>query len=158
VASAWSSLLAVPVGVVADVDSDGRLVAIGFTDWDSFVFDHWTRFPVGASMVAGGLALVGWGVRSLGIRATSGLEGALVTTGAFQYSRNPQYVGEMLWILGYAVVTNSVLTWVVGLFGCLLFAIVPFVEEPCLRERHGVAFDKYVAEVPRFVGRATFRA
>jgi protein-S-isoprenylcysteine O-methyltransferase Ste14 len=131
---------------------------LGIVDWDSFVFDHWIRFPVGGSMVAAGLGLVGWGVRSLGMHTTSGLDGELVTTGAFRYSRNPQYLGEMIWILGYAVVTNSVLTIVAGFFGCLLFVLMPFTEEPWLRDRYGVAFDQYAALVPRFVGRATSRA
>ncbi len=134
------------------------LVALGLVDWDSFVFDHWVRVPVGALMVAAGVAMVGWGIRSLGIQATSGLEGKLVTTGPFRYSRNPQYVGEMIWLLGYAVLTNSVLTLVTAVLGCLLFFLVPFIEEPWLRDCYGSAFDEYAARVPRFIGRATFRA
>ncbi len=134
------------------------LVALGLTDWDSFLFDHWIRFPIGVSMVAVGLALVGWGVHSLGVQATSGLQSELVTTGPFQYSRNPQYLGEMIWIAGYAVVTNSSLALGAGAFGCLLFVLVPFTEEPWLRNRHGAAFDRYMTAVPRFVGRASFPA
>ncbi len=135
----------------------GGLIILGLVDWDSSLFDHWIRLPVGAVMVAGGLALVGWGIRSLGIGATSGLEGELVTTGAYRYSRNPQYLGEILWLVGYGVLTNSVLTSVVAVLGCLLFVLVPFTEEPWLRDRYGVAFDEYAARVPRFIGPAAFR-
>jgi protein-S-isoprenylcysteine O-methyltransferase Ste14 len=133
------------------------VVTLGLVDWNSFGFGHWIRFPIGGLMVAGGLGLVGWGVHSLGIQATSGLEGRLVTEGPFRYTRNPQYVGEIIWLLGYSVVTNSVLTLVAAVLGCLCFLLVPYTEEPWLRARYGAAFDEYVAAVPRLVGRGTFR-
>ncbi len=46
----------------------------------------------------------------------------------------------------------------IDVLACLLFCLVPFIEEPWLRDRYGSAFDEYAAQVPRFVGPATFRA
>lgn len=132
-------------------------VALGVADWDSFILDHWIRYPVGAILMIAGLGLVGWSVRSLGVRATTGLAGDLVTTGIYGHTRNPQYLGEIIWMLGYAILTNSTLTLVTALVGCVLFYLVALVEEPWLRERHGTSYEDYEAEVPRFAWRARSR-
>ncbi len=45
---------------------------------------------------------------------------------------------------------------------CALYAtwwlVMPFAEEPWLREQYGEAYEQYAARVPRFVGRGTIRA
>lgn len=131
------------------------LVSLGLVEWDSWIFGDWVRYSVGAVLLVGGLALVGWGVTSLGIQATSGLNGHLVVEGPYRFSRNPQYVGEVIWLVGYAVLANSALVLICAGVGSALFLIVPFTEEPWLREHYGDAFDQYAARVPRYVGRLT---
>jgi protein-S-isoprenylcysteine O-methyltransferase Ste14 len=129
------------------------LIALGIADRGSLHLDPRIGLPVGVVMVAGGLLLVGWGVRSLGIAATWGAEGELVACGPYRFSRNPQYLGEVVWMCGYAVLTGSLLTAVAAAAGSSLFLVLPLVEEPWLQERYGEAFGRYRAAVPRYVGR-----
>ena len=126
-------------------------LALGVLDWDSFVLDHWLRFPVGGGLILFGTAFALWGVWSLGVHQTLGLEGRLVTNGAYRYSRNPQYVGDILILVGYALVTNSTLTTITALLGMAWFFLAPFTEEPWLRERFGAEYEEYVQRVPRFI-------
>ncbi len=79
------------------------VVALGIIDWNSFAFRHWVRFLVGGLLMACGFFGL-WGYLTLGVHASQGLGGDLVTTGPYQYSRNPQYVGAIPAVLGYAVI------------------------------------------------------
>ena len=136
--------------ILTIISSLGTLI-LGVLDWNQFVFDHQLRFvPAGVGMVLG-LALALWGVRSLGLHTTRGLEGDFVTTGAYRYSRNPQYVGDIVFFAGYALLCNSSLTFLTTALGIVLFLLTPFSEEPWLRERFGEQYDDYVAQVPRYV-------
>jgi protein-S-isoprenylcysteine O-methyltransferase Ste14 len=126
--------------------------ALGVIDWNSFVFDHWLRFPLGLVLAAAGLTLVSWGTSTLSMHTTLGLEGALIASGAYRYSRNPQYIGYMAFFAGYALICNSTLTWIVSLLGIALFGITPFAEEPWLHKRFGERYEDYMKRVPRFLG------
>ena len=44
-----------------------------------------------------------WGVRTLGVHQSLGLEGELARGGPYELSRNPQYVGDTLLLVGYAL-------------------------------------------------------
>lgn len=60
-------------------------------------------------------------------------------------------------LLGFGLLANAAL--VVPLLvrhGCWL-ALLPFAEEPWLRETVGDEFERYWEAVPRFVGRGTFQ-
>jgi protein-S-isoprenylcysteine O-methyltransferase Ste14 len=127
------------------------LVTLGILDWNRFWFGHWIRFVVGGVLVTGGLAFACWGLRSLGIHQSLGLEGRLVTTGAYGYSRNPEYVGDIACLLGFALVCNSGLTFIAAGVGILWFLLAPVVEEPWLRERFGSDYEAYLRRVPRFL-------
>lgn len=127
-------------------------ITLGILDWNSFLLDHWLRFPVGALMVAAGMSLAIWGLKELSFTASLGLEGKFTTSGPYRYSRNPQYVGFMSLIMGYALVSNSALTLIAGCMGALLFGLAPFLEEPWLEERYGHCYRSYKANVPRFLG------
>ncbi len=101
-------------------------------------------------MVAG-IGLVYWGVRTLGIHASQGLGGELVREGPYRYTRNPQYVGEMSFITGYIILSNSLLVLITAMLGIIWFLLAPFTEEPWLREQFGIAYEDYVSNVPRFL-------
>ena len=88
----------------------------------------------------------------LGVRASQGLASNLVTTGAYRYSRNPQYVGAIPAVLGYAILCNSTLALAAALLVSGWLALVPFAEESWCRERLGEAYEKYARQVPRFFG------
>lgn len=127
------------------------VVVLGIVDWNSFIFDHRARFLVGGMLiVSGSFAL--WGYLTLGMHASQGLGGDLVTTGPYRYSRNPQYVGTIPALLGYAIVCNSALALATALLVSGWFVLVPFAEESWCREHLGAAYGEYAAKVPRFLG------
>jgi protein-S-isoprenylcysteine O-methyltransferase Ste14 len=126
------------------------VVALGILDWNSFAFHHWARFLVGGPLMACGFFAL-WGYLTLGVHASQGLAGDLVTTGAYQYSRNPQYVGTIPAVLGYAILCNSILALATALLVSGWFLLVPFAEESWCRENLGEAYERYAKRVPRYL-------
>ena len=124
---------------------------LGIIDWDSVVLNHWAHFPLGLFFVILGLVFIIWGVKTLGLHATQGLGGDLITEGPYIYSRNPQYVGDIAMLLGYALICNSKLAWITSLLGIVWFVLAPYTEEPWLREQLGAAYEEYCSRVPRFL-------
>jgi protein-S-isoprenylcysteine O-methyltransferase Ste14 len=124
---------------------------IGLLDFDSFFLPGLRpRFPFALALFVFGSAIGFWSSTVFGVRATLGLGGKLVTGGPYRYSRNPQYVGDSLNIMGYMVLTNSWMVWLVGILGVMLNILAPFTEEPWLEERFGDAYLEYKRRVPRF--------
>jgi len=140
------------VWILTDVAAVG-IVAVGILDWNTFVLAHWLRLPIGGGLALAGLALALWGVRTLGIHRTLGLSETLIHAGPYRFTRNPQYVGDIALLLGWAIACNSLLAWIVSALGAAWFALAPFTEEPWLREQYGEAYDAYRSRVPRFLGR-----
>ncbi len=126
-------------------------ITVGILDWDTFVFPQWARFLVGIPLLVGGNALALWGVRTLSVHASLGLKGKLVTSGPYRFTRNPQYVGDIIALLGFALLCNSLLASINVLVGALWFVLAPFTEEPWLRKQYGAAYEEYVRKVPRFL-------
>jgi protein-S-isoprenylcysteine O-methyltransferase Ste14 len=127
------------------------VVALGIIDWNSFALHHWVRFLVGGLLMACRFFAL-WGYLTIGAHASRGLGGDLVTTGPYRYSRNPQYVGTIPAVLGYAIICNSILALITALLVSGWFVLVPFAEESWCREHLGAAYEEYAAKVPRFVG------
>ena len=127
------------------------VVALGIVDWGSFALHHWGRFLVGGLLMACGFFAL-WGYLTLGVQASHGLGGDLVTTGPYQYSRNPQYVGTIPTVLGYAIICNSILALITALLVSGWFVLVPFAEESWCRDPLGTAYEEYSGKVPRFLG------
>jgi protein-S-isoprenylcysteine O-methyltransferase Ste14 len=84
---------------------------------------------------------------------SQGLPEALVTTGPYRFTRNPMYLGHLVFLSGLALVTRSPLA------GLLVAAHVPWFarrvarDEQRLRERFGPAYDEYCQRVPRWLPR-----
>ena len=124
---------------------------IGLLDLDSFFLPSLRlRFPIALALFFFGSVIGSWSFAVFGLRATLGLGGKLVTSGPYRYSRNPQYVGDSLNIVGYMVLTNSWMVWLVGILGVMLNILAPFTEEPWLEERFGDEYLEYKRRVPRF--------
>ena len=128
------------------------LVGVAIWDWNSFVFDHWSRYFFGGALFGGGAAFALWGVFSLSFRTSSGLRGDFVSDGAYHYSRHPQYFGDFGVLLGVAVVSNSALTWILSLVVIASFVIATLAEESWLIEQYGDDYCRYKRRVSRFIG------
>lgn len=139
------------VWTLTDVSAVG-IVAVGLLDWNTFVLDHWLRLPVGGALALGGGAFALWGIRHLSWHASLGLEATLIRTGPYRWTRNPQYVGDIAMLVGWGIVFDSALAWVLCALAIAWFALAPVAEEPWLREQYGEPYERYRREVPRFLG------
>ncbi|MBA3893100.1 MAG: isoprenylcysteine carboxylmethyltransferase family protein [Gemmatimonadales bacterium] len=114
----------------------------------------WIRW-LGVTLIAAGLAMAVWGIRSLGRSLTPGTEplpGApLVTAGAYAHSRHPIYAGLVLALTGYTLAwSNWTLALVIGFVALKYFQGKAKAEERWLVERHPL-YTSYMRQVPRRV-------
>lgn len=131
--------------------SGGGVAALGILDWGNLALAPWTRWAVGAPLWLAGSGLALWAVVALGFTPTLGSEGTLVRRGPYRFSRNPQYVGFVAALVGWAVLAASVLTLLAALGGATALILAPFAEEPWLLRRYGAAYEEYRRAVPRFI-------
>ena len=134
-------------GVVAAI-----FLLLGAADFDSAclpIFQQ--RLPAALALFGVGSVFGTWASITFGLRNTLGLGVRLVTHGPYRYTRNPEYIGDSLNILGFMVLTNSWMVWVLGLLGVALNILAPFTEEPWLEERFGAEYRAYTQAVPRFI-------
>ena len=112
---------------------------------------------VGLVLAPLGTAVFVWGARTMQSAETMGVTGDLYTDGPYGYTRNPQYLGMIVGVTGFALAVDSAL--VAGLAAAHVgwVLLLPRAEEPHLRAEFGDAYDRYAARVPRFVGIATLR-
>ena len=132
----WGAVVADIVMMLSD---ESRLLPIG---------DE--RYYLGVPLVMIGLLFLGWGVRTLGTKRTSGVAGEFITTGPYKFTRNPQYIGDILLFLGMMVISNSFRA--VAGFSLLIvaFLLMPLAEESWLEEEYGEPYRKYKMVTPRF--------
>lgn len=114
----------------------------------------WIRW-LGVPVMAAGLFVIAWGIRSLGRNLTPGTEplaGAdLVTTGAYAYIRHPIYTGLVLLLAGYTLAwSNWTLALVTVLIAFQYFQAKAAAEERWLMKRFP-AYRTYMRHVPRRV-------
>jgi protein-S-isoprenylcysteine O-methyltransferase Ste14 len=103
-----------------------------------------------------GLWLVLW-VRAMFIRAETTIKpfeesSRLVDSGPFRFSRNPIYLGMVLFLVGHAIMLGSLAPFlVIPIFAILLDRRFVRVEEAMLAQRFGPQFDDYTRRVRRWV-------
>ena len=98
-----------------------------------------------------GAAIFLWALLTLTVKSSLGLKGKLITYGPYRYSRNPQYLGVILFFSGTTLFFNSFYALIIGFIGNVWFSFTPFVEEPWLREQFKEEYDEYCKKVPRFI-------
>ena len=76
----------------------------------------------------------------------------LVTTGAFQYTRNPMYLGIVLMLLGIAFLMGMLMPFIViPVFAVLIQFVFIKVEEGMLEEKFGRTWVEYKQKVRRWI-------
>ncbi len=129
-------------------------VFLGLLDFDSsFLPSLRIRLPVALIFFIFGSIIGSWGYMAFGLRATLGLGDKLIINGPYHYTRNPQYIGDSMNMVGYMIITNSWMVWIIGLMGIALNILAPYTEEPWLEKRYGESYRQYKKNVPRFFGR-----
>ena len=83
----------------------------------------------------------------------------LVTSKIHQYSRNPNYVGWIIFYLGLALIGWSKSIWSVIFFIYFLITIpylhwVVLTEEKFLSNKYGDSYKEYLEKTPRYIGKS----
>ena len=112
---------------------------------------------LGVVLVAIGVAISVWAsllFRREGteLNPTSEVNKSLVVRGPFRFTRNPMYLGLVIFTLGVAVGVGSLPMFAVPLlvFVTANWAHIPF-EEAKMRRQFGGAFDHYMRQVRRWI-------
>lgn len=123
-----------------------------------FVIILWSR-PAGASLLAGTIVVLAgelirfWGAGYIKkYRVSSVQADRLVTAGPYAHVRNPLYWGNFFIGLGFSVMSNWFLSYVL-FFGIYLYfygIIIP-LEEKFLERTFGAEFERYKHAVPRLL-------
>jgi protein-S-isoprenylcysteine O-methyltransferase Ste14 len=144
--------LAVALGAAAPVlDLAGVLDPIAAIDSDALNY-------AGAVLALAGVLLTFLAQLAMGDSWRVGVDPAetteLVTSGPFEWVRNPIYSAMIPTVTGLAMMVPNVVS-VAGLLALIvsLELQVRVVEEPYLRQVHGAAYESYAARVGRFLPR-----
>jgi protein-S-isoprenylcysteine O-methyltransferase Ste14 len=86
----------------------------------------------------------------LGRDKSYGAEGGLVTSGIYQWSRNPQNAMLIVVYGALGLAVDSLPAYVLCLAMMAVYALMVFAEEPWLNKAYGESYRRYCAEVPRF--------
>ena len=110
---------------------------------------------LGAVVMLLGLALLTWAAmlfRQVGTGFQLHGGGAvLVTSGPFRFSRNPMYLGMLIWLIGLAVLLGSLIVFLFPILFFLLanFLVIP-LEERDMRRIFKERFIEYKRRVRRW--------
>ena len=109
---------------------------------------------LGGLLVVAGVALAAPGfVPFESVQQLYGVErGRLITSGIYRYSRNSQYAGLGIALLGAAVVARSGLALLVVAAYWLAVRAWLVIEEEHLHAAFGAEYDAYRDRAPRFLG------
>ena len=110
------------------------------------------RWLIGPLLLGFGAVLGLWGYFQLGVEVSQGALGALEVSGPYRYSRNPQYVGAIGVLFGFALLCASKLGLLAAAASSIWFVTAPFAEEPWLRRHLGARYDEYARSSPRYLG------
>jgi protein-S-isoprenylcysteine O-methyltransferase Ste14 len=108
---------------------------------------------LGLVCIALGMALAFGTMSWFGLRRVFGLQvDALIQTGPYRASRNPQILGGALMVIGSAIQSPSwyALGWIL-LYGAIAHMMV-LTEEEHLLHVHGPHYESYRNRVPRYLG------
>ncbi len=129
----------------------GSTIYLGLLNWNALGWPLALRWSLGTGLIAIGNVAVWTCVRTFGIIATSGAKGNLETTGLYKVSRNPQYVADILILIGWAILCAAPLAICVAILGSMVLAAAPFAEEPWLEETYGAKYLQYKGQVRRYL-------
>ena len=100
-------------------------------------------------MLAGSIALFVYSFRMLGRDNSYGAQDGLVTSGIYQWSRNPQNAMLVVVYAALAVAADSAPTYVLCAAMMAVYYLMILAEEPWLAAVYGEPYRRYCREVPR---------
>lgn len=121
-----------------------------FTRFQPLTFYPALRLYLGIPLFLLGAGFALWGVFTLGTRNSLGLKSGLISSGPYRFSRNPQYAGDILLILGMIILSGDLQLLVSGTLAVICFFLGPFSEEPWLEQQYGQEYVAYKSSTSRF--------
>jgi protein-S-isoprenylcysteine O-methyltransferase Ste14 len=117
--------------------------------------DRWMDLAGFLTTLAGQLlraAVIGFAYIRRGGKGGKVYAASLVTEGFFAHCRNPLYVGNILVLVGLALVHGS--PWVLAILipaACFGYSAIVATEEAYLHNRFGAEYEEYCRRVPRWM-------
>ncbi|NOZ28877.1 MAG: isoprenylcysteine carboxylmethyltransferase family protein [Chloroflexi bacterium] len=119
--------------------------------------------PINKTMAfAGGSVMISVGVLTLAtgmiefrtLRRSCGQDTSeLVTTGIYRWSRNPQFMGCLLYLLGISLLGRSGLAFVLtGAASLVIYLYTVHLAEPYLERLYGEEYRLYKSRTARWIG------
>ena len=127
------------------------IFGLGLMGWGQLNIPGVIRFGIGTALIVLGNVGVWYEVARFGIKQTGGAKGSLKTTGLYRYSRNPQYVCDVVLLVGWALLFASLVALPVILATIIVFLIAPLSEEIWMEEQYGEAYLEYKNRVRRYL-------
>jgi len=124
----------------------------GLWDNSTLSLSAWGWRAVGLAAMTGACILLAWGIGTLSWAQTVGQGRELITHGPYRWTRNPQYLGDILLAVGFVLWSDSSLALAVAVPLIAALVLFRFTEEPWLAELFGKAYEDYRGRVPRFIG------
>ncbi len=149
--------ISLPVAVWAGVNMHGHAAAtftLAWLDRGSLSAPSPISLTIGFVIAGIGVGLIVAGRREYSSRARAYglLEDKLITAGIYRYSRNPQYLGYWLMMLGSAVASLSQWAFIFAFgFALIMHFLVQGIEEPHLRCAFGEQYLAYCRRTPRYM-------
>jgi len=81
----------------------------------------------------------------------------LVTSGPYAYSRNPQYIGFILFVIGMTLYWPTLITIPMAFVLCFAYYRLAISEEKNIAKTFDAQFQEYSRKVPRFLGKNTLK-
>lgn len=132
-------------------------IVAGLVPWLLAPEGYIRPFGWGWSVLLIGLGILLWCVRDFYVAGKGTLAPwlppeKLVTVGLYRYTRNPMYVGVLVMVLGWSLLTSY---WLMTAYWLVLMAAfhlrVLYYEEPQMRKRFPEEWREYSARVPRWM-------
>jgi protein-S-isoprenylcysteine O-methyltransferase Ste14 len=142
----WTLFLGSAIGVVLS----------GLFDWGGSEWAWWVRYAAGLPLWLVGQGISLWSVLALGIKPTFGRDDQLVLQGPYAHSRNPQYLGYSLGLIGWGLICGSWWTLAIALMGMPAFHLASRSEENYLMRVYGAEYETYLREAPRCISIVSF--
>lgn len=138
---AWGLTSAIYVG----------LINAASEDWNGLGWNWWVRWGLGGvGLTLASFWVQGRGIFDLGLAGTSGWDAGLVTTGAYARRRHPQYAGQIVSLIGLAILFAAPAAFLAAFAGCAALLYASVAEDRDLARRFGADHAAYRARVRFF--------
>ncbi|MCK0127522.1 isoprenylcysteine carboxylmethyltransferase family protein [Erythrobacter sp. F6033] len=108
------------------------------------------QYSIGTLLLVIGFSLAFWVTFQMGWRNAFGEKHGLKTQGWFSVSRNPVYVATWVGMIGWGLLANTPLVWILLVFWATLYLLAPIFEEPWLEQQYGEEYLDYKRGTRRF--------